>query len=152
MSYDRIIKSINVGTVLLLLGSCNHSLCSLEMNGNNQNGNDFKHTESTYSSVNKDIVVLCPSCKGGSRYFYTLSNKEVILCCDECSSVWLEPDKLAETDVVSDKYLETYFAIEDSEELFKDPADWASKEQVLASSKWKDSLAQSSNIHYTLAK
>lgn len=155
MSYHRIVKSINVGTILLLLGSCNHRPSSLEMmNGSHQkNGNqyDANHAKSTDSTVNKDIVLLCPSCKGGSRYFYTLNNKEVILCCDECSSVWVDPDKLEGSDAVSDKMLRLHFDVEDSEELFKAPAAWASKEQVL-DSKWKDSLGQDINIHYKLAK
>nr|QZX43960.1 hypothetical protein MarQu_378 [Marseillevirus sp.]WNL50055.1 hypothetical protein MarDSR_016 [Marseillevirus sp.] len=37
---------------------------------------------------------LCPVCEGDYRHFYKLVNDRVILYCEECSSVWLTPEKI----------------------------------------------------------
>ena len=74
----------------------------------------------------KKIAVLCPNCEGGGRYLYDLSNenKDLILICEECSSVWLGPDKVGRDDVVSDEELGKSFGVADSESLFGDASGW----------------------------
>lgn len=47
------------------------------------------------------IKSICPLCEQGARGFYKCSdNKTIVLLCDECDAIWLDPTKTNEPDSV----------------------------------------------------
>ncbi|BCS83724.1 hypothetical protein QLL95_gp0399 [Cotonvirus japonicus] len=79
---------------------------------------------------------LCPDCEGGYRHLTKLSNNKIILTCETCSSVWLNPLKIDWCDASSDIDIESHFNCNDSSILFRS-SNWASYQEIL-DSEWKN--------------
>ncbi|AGC02413.1 hypothetical protein H012_gp035 [Acanthamoeba polyphaga moumouvirus] len=80
-----------------------------------------------------DEQAFCPICSSGYRYFYTLAvaNNNVILICDECESVWLEPENIGFEDAVSNETLEEKFKVTNCKTLFDESiAGWSTIKDI----------------------
>jgi hypothetical protein len=87
----------------------------------------------------KNSKVECPSCRNGGRYFYKLINDSIVLCCEECSGIWLDSNNLEVNGLASNQKIEETFDVRDCEELF-DPigggSRWAKEFEVQNSIQW----------------
>ena len=98
-----------------------------------------------YSSTGHDGTLdqdVCPYCQEGFRGLFRLSdkNKSIVLICDECNAIWLEPNKIGWGQTASNNDLKARFKVKDSEELFdKKNSGWATKKEAI-NSQW-DELA-----------
>lgn len=92
--------------------------------------------------------VFCPSCKEGSRFLYRLSdqNNSIILICEECNSVWINPENIGFGYTASDEKLVDMFNVQNSEALFDSSSDWASYDQAVQS-RWNDYINIALFIH-----
>ncbi|ACE05542.1 hypothetical protein Aasi_0094 [Candidatus Amoebophilus asiaticus 5a2] len=130
--FTIITRGLGILIVSILLNSCgviDGNMKENHTNSSNDKGKEHKHN---YDKV----VCLCPVCKGGCRYFYRLSNREVVLLCEECSAVWLGTKNLDRDGIATDDVLKEQFNVADPEELFDEGARWATKEEAERSTKW----------------
>ncbi|MHB9147877.1 MAG: hypothetical protein ACYC2U_05695 [Candidatus Amoebophilus sp.] len=128
---------IFITSIVLISISCNGSK-HLSMNG---------HTESNTTaykascpSLEKRHEVLCPFCKASCRHLYTLtgSKDSIILFCNGCLNIWLDPNDIQWSGVIpSEKILEEKFGC-DLDSLFEDPkGHWTEKAEA-KNSPWKN--------------
>jgi len=69
----------------------------------------------------------------------------IILICEECNSIWINPQKIAWGDTASDNALANNFNVSDSELLFNDKSGWATEEEV-KKSKWDEVAAKNNTL------
>ncbi len=80
----------------------------------------------------------CPWCEGSYRYFYKLSNGYIILICEECNCMWVDPTKMDLSNAIGESKLKEKFTTNGPEELFDGKSSgWATKEEA-EKSEWKD--------------
>ncbi|AGO84737.1 hypothetical protein psal_cds_751 [Pandoravirus salinus] len=86
-------------------------------------------------------AVRCPICDARDRAFYSVPNNEIVLLCFECSSVWIDPDRVGWGDESTEQALCDHFCVTDSEQLF-DPhmTGRTARCDVLRDPKWRAAL------------
>ncbi|AAV50323.1 hypothetical protein [Acanthamoeba castellanii mimivirus] len=85
-------------------------------------------------------IFLCPVCQSGYRYFYTLylpnNNIDVILFCDECECVWIDPEYIDYQDAVSNDFLVDKYKVTSCKILFnKEISGWSTNKDI-KNSRW----------------
>lgn len=78
------------------------------------------------------IKSICPFCEQGARRFYKCSdNKTLVLLCDECDSIWLDPTKTDEQEAIFASAPD--YKIPGLQcALFGEAADWATESEIHA--------------------
>lgn len=75
----------------------------------------------------------CVFCGGGYRYPYMLSNGEIVLLCEECSSVWGDPKNAGWGQGLNDEVLKKMYSVENVDDLFEEGSSrWLSREEINA--------------------
>lgn len=72
----------------------------------------------------------CVFCQGGYRYPFMMSNGEIILLCEECSSIWLDPRQSGWGQGASDKVLRETYSVDDEEILFEGNSRWLTERDI----------------------
>lgn len=85
-------------------------------------------------------IFICPVCQAGCRYFYTLSlpnnNIDVILFCDECECIWINPQYINDQDAVSDDFLIDKYKVTSCRTLFnREISGWSTNKDI-KNSRW----------------
>lgn len=103
------------------------------------NGKSMQETNGTntkHCNQEKHKQATCPSCAGSYRYFYTFSDKTIVLICEECNCIWENPSKLELSDASGVKKFGKLFEDESSK--------WSSAEEV-KKSQWAE-IAQKNDL------
>ncbi|AGO84736.1 hypothetical protein psal_cds_750 [Pandoravirus salinus] len=88
-----------------------------------------------------DTEVECPVCKHDDRAFYVVPNNNIILMCDECTSIWLDPARPRWGQSANDRTLRAHFGVTDVQQLFVEPSSgWATRREVCQDRKWRGAL------------
>lgn len=122
----------------MLLNSC----------GGGKNGTNMNSHKKRMDEKMKDEQATCPNCKEGSRFLYRVATNQdnnIILICEECNALWVNPEDIGWTGATSDKLLKLKFGVDDSEVLFEEKSSgWATSKEVQAS-EW-NVLAQDNEL------
>ena len=153
---NKINKSIRLATLLIatsFLNSCNETSTmkngiistskkrkmelQVEVNG--------KLSRDQYKTEKAEM--LCKDCGEGRVGLFKFSNDNqgLVLLCEECNSIWTDPNNIKWGEAVSDKVLESHFGVQDSEDLFKKGSGWATKEEIEKDARWA-SLLKSNKV------
>lgn len=138
-----ILKPISIFIILVLLNSYS---CGGVKNGINDT-NTSSHKDLMDEKI-KDEQAACPNCKEGSRFLYRVdTDKEsnIILICEECNALWIDPKDISWTGATSDKLLKSKFEVSDSEVLFEEKSSgWATAREI-ETSEWSQ-LAKNNEL------
>lgn len=77
-----------------------------------------------------DFDSLCPVCEGGYRYIYKLNGENLVFICEECESVWNDPDNTQWGHTASDRTLRDMYLVDNVNDLFNGDANWATREDI----------------------
>jgi hypothetical protein len=97
-----IVNILEILLVFILLNSCGTTISQAEEETKQAH-------ENIYVPNKNEEETLCPVCKKGQRYFYKLGNEYITLYCDECSSMWLNPNNIGEDGIASDEIMQQTF-------------------------------------------
>ncbi|OJW66766.1 MAG: hypothetical protein BGO68_00310 [Candidatus Amoebophilus sp. 36-38] len=105
----------------MITGILNIFIASTLLDGCGGNGMHGFHPDTNGTNKNLDYKNrLCPICESGYQYLYTLSNEKnsIVLFCDECESVWLDPQDIGWDGVLSNEKLKEKFNVTNTKDLF----------------------------------
>jgi hypothetical protein len=133
--FNMVIRILNIPIVLTLL---NINSCSGTTYGS---GNGTEITTEPHTVHDNTIKhEICPNCWEGSRSLFRIAdkNRSIVLICDECNSIWINPNEVGWGHTASDNDLKVRFNVKDSEDLFdENSSGWAALKEVMQS-EWKD--------------
>ncbi|AGO82824.1 hypothetical protein pdul_cds_674 [Pandoravirus dulcis] len=82
----------------------------------------------------------CPVCQYDDRAFYMVPNNNIVLMCNGCTSIWLDPARPGWGEPADDQALCDRFGVSDVDQLFNGTDHWATRREVLQDRKWRDAL------------
>lgn len=150
--FYKSIAMLSILTTAMLLNSCNvaeiddkngvHEHDKTKNNSEIEGKTDYtnKTEYNHYENCIHEQEATCPWCEGGYRYFYKLSNGSIILMCEECNCIWIDPKNIDLNNAIGEKKLKEKLNINESEDLFnQELSHWATKTDV-QKSKWESVL------------